>query len=229
MNMEEFRERGSYNKIFKVAGLAFDRTFFPEDALEDGWKVFLFAFASGAISKYFNYAPISEPGHIYALMKSLELLVGGAGLLFMAKIAAAKSMKYIRSIDEVLKELKYENKTLGQVRVDIICEQQSSPIKEELLSQYLSAKFKGMGTNENYMPQLLKDIEILRKLPPAEVQRFAVMLYESKVMVHKPGQFNEWVKIFFNIVGMKCPKYISKSKHKPTQEMINHFYYINLP
>lgn len=86
-----------------------------------------------------------------------------------------------------------------------------------------------MGANENYVPQLLKDLEILQKTSPTEVQRFAVMLYESKVMVNKPAQFNEWVKIFFNIVGMEHPKYISRSKHKPTQEMIDHYYYINLP
>lgn len=55
------------------------------------------------------------------------------------------------------------------------------------------------------------------------------MLYESKVMVNKPAQFNEWVKIFFNIVGMESPKYISRSKHKPTPEMIDRYYYINLP
>lgn len=115
-------------------------------------------------------------------------------------------------------------KSIAEEKSDI--QQEFPPIDQKLLSQYLSAKFKGMGANENYVPQLLKDLENLRKTSPTEVQRFAVMLYESKVMVNKPAQFNEWVKIFFNIVGMESPKYISRRKHKPTLEMIERYYYI---
>ncbi len=157
-------------------------------------------------------------------MYAVGIFIGCAGTLYVAKYGATKFMQFIDSVSDVSNELKHDIKEQGQTVLPEL-----PPINKELLSQYLSAKFKGMGANENYVPQLLKDLEILQKTSPTEVQRFAVMLYESKVMVNKPAQFNEWVKIFFNIVGMEHPKYISRSKHKPTPDMINRYYYINLP
>ena len=118
-------------------------------------------------------------------------------------------------------------KSIEQAKLDI--QPELPPINEELLSKYLSAKFKGMGANENYVPRLVADLENLREMSPTEVQRFAVLLYESKIMVNKPQHFNKWVKIFFEILGMKSPKYISESRHEPTDNMIRRYYYIDMP
>ena len=224
MSIEEFREKLKNNRTLKVASRAFDRTFSPKNLIEDYWKIFLIAYAIGAIYVYFKCRPNTEPTEFDALMYAVGIFIGCAGTLYVAKYGATKFMQFIDSVSDVSNELKHDLKEQGQTVLTEV-----PPINKELLSQYLSAKFKGMGANENYVPQLLKDLEILQKTSPTEVQRFAVMLYESKVMVNKPAQFNEWVKIFFNIVGMEHPKYISRSKHKPTQEMIDHYYYINLP
>lgn len=224
MSIEEFREKLKNNRTLKVASRAFDRTFNPKNLIEDYWKMFLFAYAIGAIYVYFKCRPNTEPTEFDALMYAVGIFIGCAGTLYAAKYGATKFIQFVDSVSEVSNELKQDIKEQGQAMLTEL-----PPINKELLSQYLSAKFKGMGANENYVPQLLKDLEILQKTSPTEVQRFAVMLYESKVLVNKPAQFNEWVKVFFNIVGMEHPKYISRSKHKPTPDMINRYYYINLP
>ncbi len=49
MSIEEFREKLKNNRTLKVASRAFDRTFSPKNLIEDYWKIFLIAYAIGAI------------------------------------------------------------------------------------------------------------------------------------------------------------------------------------
>ena len=49
MSIEEFREKLKNNRTLKVASRAFDRTFSPKNLIEDYWKIFLFAYAIGAV------------------------------------------------------------------------------------------------------------------------------------------------------------------------------------
>ena len=227
MSNEEFREKLKNNRALKVASLAYDRVFDPVVLVEDFWRIFLFLFAIGAMHDYLELRINTETTEFDALMCAAGKFVAHTGILYLAKYCIIKIIKYLNSVEDVSNELNLKDKKQEQIaRGQAELPETTRPIDQKVLSQYLSAKFKGMGANENYMPQLLKDLEILQKTSPTEVQRFAVMLYESKVMVNKPAQFNEWVKIFFNIVGMEHPKYISRSKHKPTPGMIERYYYI---
>ena len=229
MKGADFREMGSCKKVLKVASLAFDKTFFPMDMLEVSCNITMFTLTVAAIDIYLRSAPTTEPSHIYALMNAVYILVGGIGIVYMTKWAFIKLAKFAESVELVLQDIRQKYKKLEQEQVKQDIQPELPPINEELLSKYLSAKFKGMGTNENYVPRLVEDLENLREMSPTEVQRFAVLLYESKIMVNKPKHFNKWVKIFFDILGMKCPKYISESRHEPTDNMIRRYYYIDMP
>lgn len=227
MSNEEFREKLKNNRVLKVASLAYDRVFDPLGLIEDFWRIFLFVFAIGAMHDYLELRINTDTTEFDALMCAAGKFVAHTGILYLAKYCIIKIIKYLNSVEDVSNELELKDKKQEQIVQDQAeVPAATRPIDVDRLSQYLSAKFKGMGTNENYVPQLLKDLENLRKTSPTDVQRFAVMLYESKVMVNKPAQFNEWVKVFFNIVGMESPKYISRRKHKPTPEMIERYYYI---
>ena len=227
MDFREFGTRKKENQTLKDMILELDKSLLFKLYVDFIWDAFKFLALVTAMKVYFDSRVDRGMGCFDSLMYSAFIFV----VIILALIILAYAIYSLVVIIGSWLDGYFASRRLRKSTQEVkqIIQPELPPINKELLSQYLSAKFKGMGANENYVPQLLKDLEILQKTSPTEVQRFAVMLYESKVLVNKPAQFNEWVKVFFNIVGMEHPKYISRSKHKPTQEMIDHYYYINLP
>ena len=114
MSIEEFREKLKNSRTLKVASRAFDRTFSPKNLIEDYWKLFLIAYAIGAIYVYFKCRPNTEPTEFDALMYAVGIFIGCAGMLYVAKYGATKFMQFIDSVSDVSNELKHDIKEQGQ-------------------------------------------------------------------------------------------------------------------
>lgn len=229
MNIEDFREMGSCKKVLKVASLAFDNTFFPMDMLKDSCNITMFVLTVAAIDIYLRSAPTTEPSHIYALMDAVSFLVRGAGLICMTKWAFIKLAKFAESVELALQEIREKHNKLEQEQVKQDIQPELPPINEELLAEYMSAEFRGLGGHHNYMPQFLKDLEKLRKERDSEIMRVATLLYESKALACEPKNYKQWVEDFFNILGKTPPSNPSRTKSMPSKQIINQYYYIDMP
>lgn len=118
-------------------------------------------------------------------------------------------------------------KSIEQAKQDI--QPELPPINEELLAEYMSAEFRGLGGHHNYMPEFLKDLEELRNDTNTEILRVATLLYDSKALATEPKSYKKWVEDFFNILGRKSPANPSRTKSMPTKQIINQYYYIDIP
>lgn len=101
-----------------------------------------------------------------------------------------------------------------------------SPIDEEKLQPYFKASFKGMGQNINHFPDLIRELEHIRKGSATDVGRAAYMIYTSSHMTRKPQTFVKWMRIFFEILDVPVPKDTSLNKYEPTKEIKDRLYFL---
>ena len=100
------------------------------------------------------------------------------------------------------------------------------PIDEEKLQPYFKASFKGMGQNINHFPDLIRELEHIRKGSATDVGRAAYMIYTSSHMTRKPQTFAKWMRIFFEILDVPFPKDTSQNKYEPTKEIKDRLYFL---
>lgn len=103
---------------------------------------------------------------------------------------------------------------------------QLAPIDEERLKPYFKASFKGMGQNINHFPDLIRELEHIRKGSATDVGRAAYMIYNSSHMTKKPQTFARWMRAFFDILGVPVPKDMSQNKYEPTKEIKDRLYFL---
>lgn len=101
-----------------------------------------------------------------------------------------------------------------------------APIDEEKLKPYFKASFKGMGQNINHFPDLIKELEHIRKGSATDVGRAAYMIYNSSHMTKKPQTFAKWMRAFFEILDVPLPKDMSQNKYEPTKEIKDRLYFL---
>ena len=100
------------------------------------------------------------------------------------------------------------------------------PIDEEKLQPYFKASFKGMGQNINHFPDLIRELEHIRKGSATDVGRAAYMIYNSSHMTKKPQTFVRWMRTFFEIIDVPVPKDMSQNKYEPTKEIKDRLYFL---
>ena len=100
------------------------------------------------------------------------------------------------------------------------------PIDEEKLKPYFKASFKGMGQNINHFPDLIRELEHIRKGSATDVGRAAYMIYNSSHMTRKPQTFARWMRAFFEILDVPVPKDMSQNKYEPTKEIKDRLYFL---
>ena len=101
-----------------------------------------------------------------------------------------------------------------------------SPIDEEKLQPYFKSSFKGMGHNINHFPDLIRELEHIRKGSATDVGRAAYMIYNSSHMTKKPQTFARWMRAFFEILDVPLPKDMSQNKYEPTKEIKDRLYFL---
>ncbi len=101
-----------------------------------------------------------------------------------------------------------------------------NPIDEEKLKLYFKASFKGMGQNINHFPDLIRELEHIRKGSATDVGRAAYMIYNSSHMTKKPQTFAKWMRAFFEILDVPLPKDMSQNKYEPTKEIKDRLYFL---
>lgn len=101
-----------------------------------------------------------------------------------------------------------------------------APIDEEKLKPYFKAFFKGMGQNINHFPNLIKELEYIRKGSATDVGRAAYMIYTSPYMTRKPQTFAKWMRIFFEVLDVPVPKDTSQNKYEPIKEIKDRLYFL---
>ena len=101
-----------------------------------------------------------------------------------------------------------------------------APIDEEKLKPYFKASFKGMGQNINHFPDLIRELEHIRKGSATDVGRAAYMIYNSSHMTRKPQIFARWMRTFFEILDVPVPKDMSQNKYEPTKEIKDRLYFL---
>ena len=101
-----------------------------------------------------------------------------------------------------------------------------APIDEEKLKLYFKASFKGMGQNINHFPDLIRELEHIRKGSATDVGRAAYMIYNSSHMTKKPQTFARWMRVFFEILDVPVPKDMSQNKYEPTKEIKDRLYFL---
>ena len=101
-----------------------------------------------------------------------------------------------------------------------------APIDEDKLKPYFKASFKGMGQNINHFPDLIRELEHIRKGSATDVGRAAYMIYNSSHMTKKPQTFARWMRAFFDILDVPVPKDMSQNKYEPTKEIRDRLYFL---
>ena len=101
-----------------------------------------------------------------------------------------------------------------------------APIDEDKLKPYFKASFKGMGQNINHFPDLIRELEHIRKGSVTDVGRAAYMIYNSSHMTRKPQTFARWIRAFFEILDVPLPKDMSQNKYEPTKEIKDRLYFL---
>ena len=101
-----------------------------------------------------------------------------------------------------------------------------APIDEEKLKLYFKASFKGMGQNINHFPDLVRELEHIRRGSATDVGRAASLIYDSPHMTRRPQTFARWMRAFFEILDVPVPKDMSQNKYEPTKEIKDRLYFL---
>ena len=226
----DFREFGTWvkeNHTLKVMILQLDKSFTFEQFMDFLRKVFTLLALLAAIRVYFDCRATRGMGYFDSLMYS--------AFIFVAIILALRVLEYVINslsafvgswLDGYFASRRLR-KSIEQAKQDI--QPELPPINEELLAEYMSAEFRGLGGHHNYMPEFLKDLEELRNDTNTEILRVATLLYDSKALATEPKSYKKWVEDFFNILGRKSPANPSRTKSMPSKQIINQYYYIDMP
>ena len=83
-----------------------------------------------------------------------------------------------------------------------------------------------MGLNINHFPDLIRELEHIRKGSATDVGRAAYMIYTSSHMTRKPQTFAKWMRTFFEILDVPVPKDTSQNKYEPTKEIKDRLYFL---
>jgi hypothetical protein len=98
-------------------------------------------------------------------------------------------------------------------------------VNSDELSSYFNAIFKGLHGNPDFFSQLVAEIEKLTT--PTDLGRVAYMIYNcNKYVVKRHSVFSEWMREFFKIVGVRCPKDVRENKYQPNRTFQNRFYFL---
>ena len=156
----------------------------------------------------------------------LSLMVAGCVmilLLFVLSPIIAIRRRHI------MRRMEIEQREVEQIEsiesIEVIQVMQK-PIDEQKLGFYFKASFKGMGQSINQMPNLLEQLEHIRKSTPTDMARVAYMIHESSHAIKLPKKFSKWMRIFFEILDVQVPADMSKNKYKPTKEIKEKFYFL---
>lgn len=139
---------------------------------------------------------------------------------------------YMRNVFEMY------DKYCSCVRTLIMQEESSQPLKhtlpttkaqlninQEKLGNFFNAKFKGAGKNIDYFDTLINDLAVLDK--PKDYAMVAHMIFHSDFFVMpKKLSFAGWLRKFFEIIGIECPKDTRMSKYVPSQKVKSYFRYL---
>lgn len=98
-------------------------------------------------------------------------------------------------------------------------------VNRDELGIYFNAVFKGLRGNPDYFSELVKEIESLTT--PTDLGRVAYLIHNSnQYVIKRHTNFTEWIRTFFEIVGVRCPKDVRENKYKPNNTFQNRFYFL---
>ena len=98
-------------------------------------------------------------------------------------------------------------------------------VDRDELSTYFNAIFKGLRGNPDYFSELVKELESLTS--STDLGRVAYLIYNStEYVVKRHATFSEWMRAFFKIVDVRCPKDVRENKYKPNATFKNRFYFL---
>ena len=117
---------------------------------------------------------------------------------------------------------------VDEVAYDII-QMYKSAGEEEIVSKILEKYPDREDVTESDIRDCFADLEELRNDTNTEILRVATLLYDSKALATEPKSYKKWVEDFFNILGRKSPANPSRTKSMPTKQIINQYYYIDIP
>lgn len=156
----------------------------------------------------------------------LSLMVAGCVmilLLFVLSPIIANRRRHIMRRMEIEQREVEQIESIESIEVIQVIQK---PIDEQKLGFYFKASFKGMGQSINQMPNLLEQLEHIRKSTPTDMARVAYMIHESSHAIKLPKKFSKWMRIFFEILDVQVPADMSKNKYKPTKEIKEKFYFL---
>lgn len=210
MDFREFGTRKKENQTLKDMILELDKSLLFKLYVDFIWDAFKFLALMTAIRVYFDCRVDRGMGCFDSLMYSAFIFV----VIILALIILAYVIYSLVVIIGSWLDGYFANRRLRKSTQELnqIIQPELPPINEELLAECLCAEFKGVGSDCNYMPRLLNDLEQLRTKKASVIHRFATLLYESNAMADQHDDYGSWVKEFFNILGRKPPKYISKKR-----------------
>jgi hypothetical protein len=98
-------------------------------------------------------------------------------------------------------------------------------VDRDELATYFNALFKGLRGNPDYFSDLVKEVESLTS--STDLGRVAYLIYNStEYVVKRHATFSEWMRAFFKIVDVRCPKDVRENKYKPNATFKNRFYFL---
>ena len=98
-------------------------------------------------------------------------------------------------------------------------------VDRDELATYFNALFKGLRGNPDYFSDLVKEVESLTS--STDLGRVAYLIYNStEYVVKRHATFSEWMRVFFKIVDVRCPKDVRENKYKPNATFKNRFYFL---
>ena len=98
-------------------------------------------------------------------------------------------------------------------------------VDRDELATYFNALFKGVRGNPDYFSDLVKEVESLTS--STDLGRVAYLIYNStEYVVKRHATFSEWMRAFFKIVDVRCPKDVRENKYKPNATFKNRFYFL---
>lgn len=156
----------------------------------------------------------------------LSLMVAGCVMILLlfvlSPIIAIRRRHIMRRVEIEQREVE-QIESIESIEVIQVIQK---PIDEQKLGFYFKASFKGMGQSINQMPNLLEQLEHIRKSTPTDMARVAYMIHESSHAIKLPKKFSKWMRIFFEILDVQVPADMSKNKYKPTKEIKEKFYFL---
>ncbi len=98
-------------------------------------------------------------------------------------------------------------------------------VDRDELATYFNALFKGLRGKPDFFSDLVKEVESLSS--STDLGRVAYLIYNStEYVVKRHATFSEWMRAFFKIVNVRCPKDVRENKYKPNDTFKSRFYFL---